>query len=375
MLPPQLVERPSITTVAGYFHEGRKRLDKAMAARPDLPCWEALVELHRRGGPIRGKSARKYLHEDLRALKFCLRVAGRRELFEEMSLALRLAIDGRRGRPAKYGAGKKAKDISEELAIAAFNELKRNALQNKYMTDVLVALFVLVASHSGLRPVELIGAKLFGTTLVLQNAKRRRGLSLTRSQDMSHLPEDVLIAVGLIIALLPTFSSRAHYKAWAKDLAEALARACKRAKIKRLSLYGFRDVALATWKKAGLSGPEIAALAGHVSERSAQHYASAKHGHDRKNVVRAVGLESKLEDPGVTGPAAAPHPEPPALSVWEDPPQPAPSRKAEHPVLAPNAVRRHFERLADAADPGKRDLKRLPGEAEECHDPDPPEAT
>ena len=375
MLPPQLVRRPSTTTVAGYFREGRQRLETAMAASPDLPPWEALVALHRRGGLIRGKSARKYAQEDLRALALCLRVAGRRELFEDMSLKLRLAIDGRRGRPARYGAGKKAKDISEAEAIAVFGELKRNALQNVYWTDVLAALFVLVASHSGLRPIELIGAKLLGTTLVLQNAKRRAGLAATRSQDMSHLPEDVLIAIGLIISLMPQFSSRAHYKRWAKDLAEGLARACKRANIRRLSLYGFRDVALATWKKAGLSGSEIAALAGHLSERSARHYAGARHGYDRKNVVRAVVPENKLQNTSAAGPATPHPPAPPTLSLWEEPPQPVAVRKAEHPALAPDAVRRHFERLADAADPSKRNLGKLPSVTEDGSHPDPPEAS
>lgn len=373
MVPPQLVDRPSIITVAGYYREGRNRLRKAMAAYPDLPPWEALVTFHQHGAAIRGKSARKYLQEDLRALKFSLRVARRMELIEELREKLLLAINQRRGRPPKYGAGKKAKDVTEAEAIAAFQELKRNALQASYMTDVSAALFVLIASHSGLRPIELIGAQLVGTFLVLQNAKRRKGSLPTRSLDLKDLPTDVRIAVGLMLTTMPQFRSRAHYKAWAKDVAEALARACKRAETRRLSLYSFRHVALATWKKAGLSGPEIAALAGHLSERSASAYAGARHGHDRKKVARAAGLESTPGDNGVKD--LAPDPVTPALPVWEDPPQPEPVRKLGPPALTPDVVRRHFERLADAADPAQRDLRNLCGQAKEHEDLEGPEAT
>lgn len=43
------------------------------------------------------------------------------------------------------------------------------------MNGVLAALFVLVAGHSGYRPVEMRGAVLDGHSLSLPNAKKRPG--------------------------------------------------------------------------------------------------------------------------------------------------------------------------------------------------------
>ena len=62
-------------------------------------------------------------------------------------------------------------------------------------------------------------------------------------------------------------------------LGERLARVCARLEICRWSLYTTRHVAIANWKRAGLSDAEIAALAGHSSTRTArQHYAGGRHG-------------------------------------------------------------------------------------------------
>lgn len=356
-LPPRLIDKPSIETVADYFREGKKRLKKAVDAYPDLPPWEALIDWHRglRGDKIRGKSARKYFEEDSRALELILRHRHGRSDYQELLLEkLKSEIDRRRGRPPKYGAGKKARDVQEEEAIAVFRELKRHALEELYMTDVVASLFVLVASHSGFRPIELIGARLVGSTLFVRNAKRKPGQAEERGFDLAGLPSDVLIAMELLILLVPEFPTRSAYKSWAKDLAEALARACKRAGIRRLSLYSFRHLALATWKKAGLSGLEIAELAGHLSERSARHYAGARHGLDRAQIVTSVTIEPAVERlPEATRSTEPiciePVGEPPSSGsefLWEDPPTPIYKARLEPEALPPDAVFEHFEELA-----------------------------
>ncbi|GAB5429114.1 MAG: hypothetical protein Devi2KO_25730 [Devosia indica] len=360
-IPPQLIAKPAIETVADYFRAGRKRLKKAINAYPDLPPWEALIEWHHhhRCSKIRGKSARKYFQEDSRALELILRHRRGRSDCEALLTRLKWAIDNRRGRPPKYGAGKKARDVKEEEAIAVFRELKRHALEELYMTDVVASLFVLVASHSGFRPIELKGGRLVGSTLFVRNAKRKPGQAEERGFDLSKLPDDVLIAVQLLILLVPKFPTRTAYKSWAKDLAEALARACNRAGIRRLSLYSFRHLALATWKKAGLSGPEIAELAGHISERSARHYSGARHGLDRAQIIAPASIEPAVqrlpEASGSTDPMGIDlvdeTPASDSAFIWEDPPKPMSKQKLEPEALSPDIVFEHFEKLAHRAEP------------------------
>lgn len=362
-LPPRLIAKPSIETVAEYFREGKKRLKKAISTYPELPPWDALIEFHRdsESQKIRGSSARKYFEEDSRALLLVLRFHRMCMNADALVSDLKSKIDERRGRPARYGAGNKARNVTEAEAIAVFHELKRHALETLYWTDVIASLFVLVASHSGFRPREMVGARLEGTILFVRNAKRKPGQDEERGFDLSGLPSDVLIAVELLIRLVPEFPSRLAYKAWAKDVAEALARACKRAGIRRLSLYSFRHLALATWKKAGLTGQDIALLAGHISENSARHYAGARHGLDRNAIIKPArtepmdhGVTKDLEDSqasveasGIDAVAAAP------LFLLDDPPEPI-----YRPVLTPDPlphdlVFEHFDRIARAAEPRK----------------------
>lgn len=359
-LPPRLIEKPSIETVADYFREGKKRLNKAVEAHVDLPPWDALIAWHRdhRADKIRGKSARKYFEEDARVLQLVLRHRHGRTDLDALLASLKSEIDHRRGRPPKYGAGKKVRDVTEIEAIALFRELKRHALQELYITDVIASLFVLVASHSGLRPKEMLGARLVGSTLFLRNAKRKPGHMEERGLDLSRLPQDVLTAIELLILLVPEFPTQAAYKAWAKNVAEALARACKRAGIRRLSLYSFRHLALPTWKKAGLSVREIALLAGHLSERSARHYAGARHGLDRSQIAAPASMETAtaplpetwhLIEPMSVEPAAAADTSNNDF-VWEEPPTPKFHVKLEPAALPSDTVFEHFDKLAQGAE-------------------------
>lgn len=382
-LPPRLIEKPSIETVADYFREGKKRLTKAVDANPNLPPWESLIEWHRQHRPdkIRGKSARKYFEEDSRVVQLILRHRHGRIDCQALIIRLKFEIDQRRGRPPKYGAGKKARDVTEAEAIAVFRELKRHALEKLYMNDVTASLFVLVASHSGFRPKEMIGARLVGSTLFVRNAKRKPGQMEERSFDLSGLPQDVLVAMELLIVLVPAFPRQADYKAWAKNLAEALARACERAGIRRLSLYSFRHLALATWKRAGLSGREIAVLAGHLSERSGRHYAGARHGLERSRIVTPASIEPAVQRLPEASHSAQPMVIEPLAEatasendyLCEDPPTPRYKVKFEPEALPPDAVFEHFETLAqhvelrmalpkdiyfDADEPPEKDVNR-----------------
>ena len=137
--------------------------------------------------------------------------------------------------------------------------------------------------YLGLRPCEWLNANVVVNTLQISTAKRGNGDSINdvRSIQLTSLPPNVVKLVsGLIDELRLLFAE--SNKSWRRilgRLGERLARVCARIGIRRWSLYTIRHVAVASWKKAGLSNGEIAALAGHSSTRTArQHYAGGRHG-------------------------------------------------------------------------------------------------
>lgn len=331
-----------------------------MRAYPEMKPWFALIRLHEEGGKIRGKSARKYWEEDRRVLNLLLRNAGRMDLFPSLLTQLQAALQQRRALVKKRGAGIRKKDATETEAILVFRQLKKDAQNTANLFAVHAALFVLIVAHTGLRPIEMIDANLDGHVLWVKNAKRRGDTDEFRCPELSGLPPDLLLAIELMAMIMPTFQSRQHYKAWAKNLAETLARACKKAGIRRLSLYSFRHVALATWSKAGLSPAEIARLSGHTSLASAKHYASGRHGHNRRNVVRSV-IQPDPNDPKQAAeiglnPAATDvlgtkltEQEQALLFEWKDMPRPTEPAQQSTSALSKDAVREYFDRLVKSA--------------------------
>lgn len=310
VFPPS--ETANIETVVDYFRQGRVRLNSAVAAYPHLDPAAALIALHQSGGRLQPVSARRYFEDDSRTLAAVLRLQKRRSEIAELTDALQKQL-GARGRSTnEHGSkreplpdrtsGLKVTDASEYEARTAFYELKQQSLDNHNLHSIIAALFVLVCCHSGLRPVEIIGASLNGTVLTLINAKRRSATAKTRDMDLGHLHPDVLDAVALMIAIMPVFRNRHHYVLFRNRLRQALQRACVRGGIRELSLYSFRHVAIATWKRAGMSAKDIARLAGHISLQSAgRHYAGAKVGH-RRSAFATPATEASLDSVGMTQP-------------------------------------------------------------------------
>lgn len=112
---------------------------------------------------------------------------------------------------------------------------------------------------------------------------------------------DVLIGIELMLGLIDHDLSKAEFAKWQKVLAQQICRACIRSDIRKLSLYSFRHVTIASWAAVGLSVQEIAQLCGHLSIRTAhQHYARSDVGHKRKAVARAVP-SAPLDDTALMG--------------------------------------------------------------------------
>jgi hypothetical protein len=96
----------------------------------------------------------------------------------------------------------------------------------------------------------------------------------------------MILGIDQLSGMIRTLIER--HGSWQKlhdILAERLARICRRLRLVRISLYGLRHAAIATWKRAKLSRIEIAAMAGHISIKTAsRHYAPSKHGWDPRIV-------------------------------------------------------------------------------------------
>src|SRR3569623_462927 len=160
-LPTRLTEKPSIEVVADYFREGRVRLRSAKGGFPSLSHEEALIALHEAGGTLDPSTVRVYLQQDQRVLRLWLRYQGRSAEYELFTVRLTAALNGRRGKVAEARtSARKVVDATEAEAMRLFYELKRQALSTGNVTGVMAALFVLVAGHCGMRPIELIGARL-----------------------------------------------------------------------------------------------------------------------------------------------------------------------------------------------------------------------
>jgi len=150
-------------------------------------------------------------------------------------------------------------------------------------TDTVLSIMVKVGPFTGLRPCEWLRATIVGHTLRVVNAKSGNGRALgeVREIGLGGLPPKIVALVRHLIGQVPLLFVEAGND-WRKilgRLGERLARVCARIGIRRWSLYTTRHVAIANWKKAGLSAAEIAALTGHSSMLTArQHYAGGRHG-------------------------------------------------------------------------------------------------
>jgi integrase len=150
-------------------------------------------------------------------------------------------------------------------------------------TDIVLSMLIKVGPFFGLRPCEWLNATILDNELKVVNAKGGNGRAMgeVRAIGIASLPRKIVKSAQLLIEqiLLLFAEVGGDWRKILGRLGERLARICARIEIQRWSLYTTRHVAMATWKRAGLSDAEIAALAGHSSTRTArQHYAGGRHG-------------------------------------------------------------------------------------------------
>ena len=290
----------SAETIAGHQKVGLRWIEQALAAYPELSVQDALAQVQRQGGPLDASSVGRY-RADLRyGLLEHFRRAGAEVDFDAVFEVVDKALSDRKAKippKGKRTSAKKIKDATDEEARKLFYELKRHGLAYGNLNSILAGLFVLIAGHAGFRPVELRGAALEGSVLSLPNAKKRPGHAPKRFLDISALHEDVKKGIALMLDLIDHDLTKPEFAAWQKVIASQMRRACKRIGIRRLSLYSFRHVAIASWAAAGLSPEEIMKLCGHLSIRTAHtYYARAEKGHKREVVARPVADPHMITD-------------------------------------------------------------------------------
>jgi integrase len=184
-----------------------------------------------------------------------------------------------RGRPEARTSRKKCLDHTVEEFRMISGDLR---LRPGDRLDATLRLFMEVNARIGLRPSEFEHARLVGRTLVVVNGKHSHGRApgRTRLISLERMPELLVQAIAELLARIRSLVAEyGSMERLCRILAERLARVCKRLGLVRFSLYSCRHVAIATWKRAGFTPIEIAALAGHISTATAwRHYARGKHG-------------------------------------------------------------------------------------------------
>jgi len=198
---------------------------------------------------------------------------------------LRVLLRARRGRCPKRTSRRKLKSGTySEFRAVVRDFADRAGLEGGLdRTDTVLAMLVKVGPHLGLRPCEWMHASIAGETLTVVNAKsgNGRGLGELRTITLGGVPRKIITLVTHLIRQIRLLFAEvgSNWRKMLGRLGERLARVCARIGTRRWSLYTTRHLAIANWKRAGLSDAEIASLAGHSSTRTArQHYAAGRHG-------------------------------------------------------------------------------------------------
>ncbi|MFY0734509.1 hypothetical protein [Aurantimonas coralicida] len=173
----------------------------------------------------------------------------------------------------------------KNVPFAEFERVVR-VLESGNELDQLASLFLDCNIRIGLRPIEWQSVTLRGKVLVVRCAKftNDRGIAEFRGLDLKPVivpPErgDFVRTVQRLLnrLVLAEKAAGGWPTLWSR-IASRIARACRVLAIKRIALYTTRHIALATAKQI-MVPVEVAALAGHASDRTAMtHYARHRTG-------------------------------------------------------------------------------------------------
>lgn len=271
----------------------RLHIERAQRSFPSLPLVAALVaEANRTRGGLTKSSVGVYIH-DHRLIMRRLVEAGlatqdeAREALASIVPALERRHDAKV--PARTSGNKSTTLTARELKTV-FAALKSEALAGGKTWMALVALLVASLSVLGARPIEMTTLTRSGPYLRIQTAKRSARAAPYRVYDARRVPESWIAAMVMVAEILAQEADvdvDGFYRLL-RHLSQILGRTSKAVIGRRICSYTLRHVTLATWKRACISPDDIALLAGHISVRTARHYAPARSGHVGPVVIAPV---------------------------------------------------------------------------------------
>jgi integrase len=237
--------------------------------------------------------------------------------FPEAMLQTRLKND--RPAPAeKATKSKKAKEIAHQKNVAKKRRAKPRksipmhelrALQRYFRSkdddcSLWIVGYIIIASHLGWRPGEILVLQRDGTVLSARAEKHtnNRGLTDTcRIDTVAFFEKSRLINNANLADLLDKWIADArrweHFYGGMEQLQDninaRLDTACRHLGIKRVCTYTFRHFAIACLKASGFSRAEIAVIINHATDRTAaEHYGRRRFG--IKRAKRGFGYDKAL---------------------------------------------------------------------------------
>ena len=275
-----------------YKEGGQKLLDRALRLYPAAggPI-EAFIRLcDNPDWVLRSSTTRTYMARMIKSIEIEVTtgqcepehaIAGVTKIYE--------LLEQRRGHPEARTSRLKCMEVTkEEIQLVADDLRKRIDVNKADIVNEALLLFVQLDPRFGLRSCEWERARIVGRTLVILNAKVSNGRApgVDRRISLERVSGQLVLGIQRLTRLIRTLVEK--HGSWQKVhaiLAERLARICRRLRLVRISLYSLRHAAIATWKKAKLSRVEIAAMAGHISVKTAsRHYAPSRYGWDPNTV-------------------------------------------------------------------------------------------
>jgi len=291
-------------TREAYLHEGHRHLRRALKRHPGiLDASEVLVVSIESDDTVLATRTVCLYRAQLKAILGELQWDDPVRFVSSFA-RIELALQRRRGRPSvPRTASRKRRTIPDDEVGRVLEALARRVWDSPDdLAPAMLALAIFCHSRLGHRPIEGECAALDGIWLVLRNAKANEDRALARERriDLSAMSPLVRRAVASYIRLRPAMVARyGSDKRWYDAASEQFARLCESLGIERIAITSLRHVALASWKRAGLSPWLIAALAGHGSPHSAgRYYAKAGSGWQvdglpQAEVARILMLEER----------------------------------------------------------------------------------
>ncbi len=187
-----------------------------------------------------------------------------------------------RAAPRRTSAKKRRTVREKEI-----RKLATAAAGTKDRTGFMLAGILVYGASVGLRPCEWADARIVDGTLAIRSAKTTNGRGIeSRFIEISILGAEKVARFSYFLNVLHEEIGTYGWSKIYRRLAKRLYRLCKKIGIPVISLYTVRHQALANAKRA-LDRVDVAALAGHVSVRTAAtHYARRRNAWRPKPILR-----------------------------------------------------------------------------------------